>query len=229
MTDTRTDTPAEDAPPGRADQARAALLEPALQDAAFDGWTSRTLSRAAHAAGMSEGEAELYYPGGVLDLIEFWSARADAAAETKIRENGANRIRDRIANAVMIRLEEYAGHEEAAARARARLLLPDAADRSAGLVWNTVDMIWRAIGDTSTDGNFYSKRAVLSAVYLSTLTIWMGENDPAKPRTRAFLDRRIENVMQFEKTKAQARKAAKNLPDLVGLAARLRHGPGRRA
>lgn len=223
---TETSSPA----PSRADAARQALLAAALPDAAFDGWNAATLARAARAAGLSEGEVELYCPGGVVELIAFWSAQADEAAKADIlAAPPANRIRDRIARAVMIRLEHMAGEEEAATRARARLLLPDAADRAASMGWATADMIWRAIGDTSTDGNFYSKRAILSGVYLSTLAIWLDEADPDKPRTRAFLDRRIENVMTFEKTKARALKTVAGLPDLVGLAAKLRHGPGRRA
>jgi ubiquinone biosynthesis protein COQ9 len=220
MTETRTP---------RAEAARAALLDAVLPEAAFEGWNAKALKAAADAVGLSEGEVELYCPGGVLDLIEAWSRACDAEAETAIKAAPANRIRDRIAQAVMIRLATMDGHEEAAERARARLLLPDAADRSPGMVWATADMIWRAIGDTSTDGNFYSKRMILSGVYLSTLTVWLNESDPEKPKTRAFLDRRIENVMAFEKAKGQWRKVQSGLPDLVGMAAKLRHGPGRRA
>lgn len=224
---TQTQDHSRDYPRARA--AREALLKAALPEAAFEGWSEATLQRAAGIAGISEGEVELYCPGGVLDILETWSREADAAARTLIEaEPRPNRIRDKAARAVMIRLDQYQGEEEAAARARARLLLPDALDRGARLLWATSDTIWRAIGDTSTDGNFYSKRAILSGVYASTLAIWLDEADPDKPKTRDFLDRRIENVMQFEKAKAQWRKATENLPSLTGLAARLRYGPGRR-
>ena len=117
---------------------------------------------------------------------------------------------------------------EAAVRARARLLLPDALDRGSRLLWATSDTLWRAIGDTSTDGNFYSKRAILSGVYASTLAMWLNETDPAKPAARAFLDRRIQNVMEFEKTKFKLRKATAGLPDVLGLLGKLRYGPGPR-
>ena len=223
QTDTR-----DDPPPTRADAARAAILAEALPEAAFDGWNQATLKRAADAAGYSEGEVQLYCPGGVLDLIETWSRNADEDARVAIANSGANRIRDKVTQGVLLRLEQYAGEEEAAARARARLLLPDALDRGARLLWSTSDMIWRAIGDTSTDANFYSKRAILSGVYASTLAIWLDDRDPDKADTRAFLDRRIDNVMQFEKVKGQWRKASANLPDLAGLASTLRYGFDRR-
>jgi ubiquinone biosynthesis protein COQ9 len=217
-----------DPPPTRAERARAAMLAEALPEAAFEGWNDATLRRAADAAGYSEGEVQLYCPGGVLDLLETWSRNADEAAREAIAANGANRIRDKVTQAVLIRLEQYAGEEEAAGRARARLLLPDALDRGARLLWSTSDMIWRAIGDRSTDANFYSKRAILSGVYASTLAIWLDERDPDKPKTREFLDRRIDNVMQFEKVKGQWRKASANFPDLAGLASTLRYGFDRR-
>ena len=217
-----------DPPPTRAEAARAAILAEALPEAAFEGWNQATLNRAAEAAGYSEGEVQLYCPGGVLDLIETWSRTADEDARLAIAHSGANRIRDKVAQGVLLRLEQYAGEEEAAARARARLLLPDGLDRGARLLWSTSDMIWRAIGDSSTDANFYSKRAILSGVYASTLAVWLDERDPDKPDTRAFLDRRIDNVMQFEKVKGQWRKATANLPDLAGLASTLRYGFDRR-
>ncbi|KAA5803539.1 COQ9 family protein [Alkalicaulis satelles] len=208
----------------RADAARNALVDAALIHAGFDGWTAATLARAGADAGLSAGEVELYCPGGVLDLIETWFARCDDAAAAAIAADPAGKVRARVTNGVMARLDAMAGHEDAARRARARLLLPDGLDRGARLVWATADMIWRALGDPSTDGNFYSKRAILSGVYASTLAVWLDEDDPAKPRTRAFLDRRIANVMEFEKVKAGWRKAQAGFPDLFALAGRARYG-----
>ena len=138
------------------------------------------------------------------------------------------KIRERVRFGVMARLEALGEHEEAARRARARLLLPDAAVEAPQLLWATADTIWRAIGDTSTDVNFYSKRTILSGVYGSTLATWLGETDAEKPESQAFLDRRIQNVMDFEKTKAQLQKMTADLPDMAGLLGKLRHGPGPR-
>ena len=215
---------AQNTAPSRAQRARDALVDAALPNAAFDGWSETTLTRAAEEAGLSEGEVQLYCPGGMLDVIETWTRRCDAKARAEIEANPANRIRDKVSQAVLIRLAQYEGHEEAAARARARLLLPDGLDRGARLVWATSHMIWSAIGDTSTDANFYSKRAILSGVYASTFAIWLEDDSEDRTKTAEFLDRRIDNVMQFEKVKGQVNKLAKNLPDLPGLMGDLRYG-----
>ncbi len=212
----------------RADAVRRAVLEAALDEAAFEGWNARTLARATAAAGYSEGELELYCPDGVLDLIEWWSVKADEGAREVIQASNANRIRDKVSGAVMARLDQLEGYEDAASRARGRLLLPDGLDRGRKLIWATSDMIWRAIGDTSTDYNFYTKRTILSGVFTSTFMVWVEDTDPDKAKTRAFLDDRIENVMQFEKVKGQATKFAMGLPDITGLASKLRYGFSRR-
>ncbi|MGP1274496.1 MAG: COQ9 family protein [Caulobacterales bacterium] len=209
----------------RADTARARLLEAALPHVPFEGWSDSVLRRAARDAGMSEDEAALYCPEGVLSLIVFWWRELDdQAREAILSAERPAKIRERIRDSVLARLDAAAGQEDAMARARARLLLPDGLATGAELAWNTSDMIWRAIGDTSTDANWYSKRAILTGVWTSTLAIWLSERELEKPQTRAFLDRRIANVMEFEKVKAGVNKQLARLPDFAAMAARLRYG-----
>lgn len=208
-----------------ADTARARLLEAALPHVPFEGWSGSLLRIAARDAGMSDDEVALYCPEGAISLIMFWWREMDERARDAILSGESPaRIRERIRRAVVLRLEAAKGHEDALSRARARLLLPDGIATGAELAWNTSDMIWRAIGDTSTDANWYSKRAILTGVWTSSLAIWLSESDPAKPETLAFLDRRISNVMEFERMKAKVNKQLAGLPDLAGLAAKLRYG-----
>ncbi|GHA92945.1 hypothetical protein GCM10009069_14990 [Algimonas arctica] len=208
------------------DNARHAILDAALNDAAFEGWTDVMLGKAALKAGLPKGASALYFPNGVIEVIQFWSDRMDTSARDKIEALDLKtlKIRERVTESVAIRLSEVGRHEEAARRAQARLTLPDGVGTGAKLTWNAADMIWRAIGDTSTDANFYSKRAVLSAVLASTAPIWLSDALPGKPDARRFLDRRIANVMQFEKLKAQVRKATANAPNPAQILGSLRYG-----
>jgi ubiquinone biosynthesis protein COQ9 len=209
----------------RADTARARLLDAALPHVPFEGWSDSLLRIAARDAGMSDDEVALRCPEGVISLIVFWWREMDERArEAILSGESPAKIRERIRRAVILRLEAANGHEDALSRARARLLLPDGLATGAQLAWNTSDMIWRAIGDTSTDANWYSKRAILTGVWTSTLAIWLSESDPDKPQAHAFLDRRISNVMEFEKVKAKVGKQLANLPDFAAMAARMRYG-----
>lgn len=209
---------------------RAAILARALDHAAFDGWTEAVLVRAAREAGLPEGADALYFPRGPVDAIDFWNLQADRAMAQTLAgmDLSALKVRQRIEEAVMARLAPARPHREAARRAAARLLLPDAAGAGPRILWRAADAMWRAVGDASTDFNFYSKRAILSGVYASVFPVFLDDRDPDFAATRAFLRRRIENVMQFEKAKARVRAAKAKLPDPLALLARLRHGPAHR-
>jgi ubiquinone biosynthesis protein COQ9 len=202
------------------------LLDAALPHAAFDGWSATTFSLAAQDAGLTPDAARLAAPRAELDLIAHWSAQLDSAMLARMADAdlASMKIRQRVTFAVQARLEAIGAHEEAARRARARLMLHDAGMLGAELIWATSDKIWAALNDPSTDFNWYSKRAILSAVYTSSLSAWLNDGEPDKARAKAFLDRRIENVMEFEKAKAQWRKMTAGLPDPADVLARLRYG-----
>jgi ubiquinone biosynthesis protein COQ9 len=204
----------------------ARILEAFPAHAARLGWTEAAFKAAREEVQISEGEAALACPRGALDLFDAFADRADQAMLTALSELDlpAMRIRDRVRAAVQLRLQAQAPYKEAARAMTRALANPLRAPEGARLVWRTADRIWRALGDASTDENFYSKRAILSGVLASTYARWFGDDAPDHAATWAFLDARIENVMQFEKFKARLKPVSEAMQDIVGLAARLRYG-----
>jgi len=201
------------------------ILDAALRIVPFEGWTDRTLTQAVARAGLPDGSAELFFPDGVLGLIRHWNARTVAHLEAEIATRGFDNlgITARIREAVLIALEAIGPNTTAMRRALSRLALPDAVGQGPRQLWALSDAIWAAIGDTSTDFNFYSKRAVLSGVLASTTIAWLEDTDPDKASARAHLDRRLANVMQFEKAKAKIRTVTDRLPNPAELLGRLRY------
>ncbi len=199
--------------------------EAALAHVPFDGWQDRILSAAAGDLGIEEMEAERAFPGGAMELLEFHLADADQRMIRALEGAGlANmRIRERIAFAIRTRLEQNAPHKEAIRRAVAVLSLPQNAPLATRSLYNTCHAIWRAAGDTATDFNFYTKRMILAGVYSSTLLVWLNDESEGHAQSWAFLDRRIENVMQFEKAKGRLRSLAGRLGDFGKLCRRPRH------
>lgn len=183
------------------------LLEAALAHVAFDGWSQATLDAAAADCGMDPLQARALYPRGGLDLALAYHRQGDAAMLTALaaRDLAALRMRDRVALAVRLRLE--AVDREAVRRGVTLLSLPHHAAEGARALWNTADAIWNALGDTAQDGNWYTKRAILSGVYSSTVLYWLGDSSPGHEATWGFLDRRVDDVMRFEKAKADIRKS----------------------
>lgn len=188
------------------DRTKAQVLQAALPHVAFDGWSETTFQAAMADSGVAPALARALYPRGGVDLAVAYHRAGDATmvAALAARDLTAFRFRDRVALAVKLRLE--AADKELVRRGSALFALPQHAVEGAGLIWSTSDAIWTALGHSSRDISWYSKRASLSAVYGTTVLFWLGDQTEADEATWAFLDRRIDNVMQFEKLKAGVQK-----------------------
>ena len=204
-------------PPRDDQQMREAVLAAALPHAAFDGFTDSLLQKAGSEAGVGKADLARLFENGALSLVEFFSTHTDAEMEKRLAgmDLKAMKIRARIATAVKTRLAILKPHKEAARRAAAMLALPMHAALGAKLMYQTVDAMWRATGDTSTDFNFYTKRGILAGVYGSTAVRWFNDTSEDEKATDEFLAARIENVMQFEKFKAKAKEALSNFPSFA--------------
>jgi len=209
------------------EELREPLLEAVLGHVAFDGWTDKALRMAAEELGITPEMAELSFPRGAIEVLEAHLEATDArlAGALEALDLESMKIRDRITVAIKTRLEQNADHKEAVKRGLAILMLPQHMALGSKALWRTADVMWRAAGDTSTDHNWYTKRATLSAVYSAVLIFWLNDDSEDLAETWAFLDRRIENVMSIEKTKFQIRKAVENAPSLSRFLGRLRY-PG---
>ena len=210
-------------------KARADILAAMLPQAAFDGWTQKSLRAAVKNTDLPKGAEELYFPQGPVEVIRFWSEQMNAAVETDLAEldQATMKIRDKVTAGVLSSLYAIGPHDEAARRAIARMSLPDALGQGPKQLWSVADTIWRAIGDTSTDGNYYSKRTILAGVIGSTMTVWLSEDEPQKPKARKFLDDRIANVMSFEKAKWDFKKRTANMPNPAEILGAIRYGAGK--
>ncbi|MFB2530551.1 COQ9 family protein [Paracoccus sp. p4-l81] len=190
------------------DTTRAALLGAALPHVTFDGWGEDTFQAACRDAGIDVTQARIACPRGAADLAAEYHRRGDRALADWLATTDLShlRFRDRVAAAVRHRLEIV--DPEIVRRGAALLSLPHLAPLGLQLVWDTADTIWTGLGDTSRDANWYSKRAILGTVYTATSVFWMGDDSPGKRDSWDFLDRRIDGVMRFEKTKKQIRDSA---------------------
>jgi ubiquinone biosynthesis protein COQ9 len=187
------------------DEMRAALGAVIPAHAVFDGWTDAALANAAQELRLDPAHARLAIPDGAIGMIDAWYASIDArlAADFPPERIAAMKIRERIGALVLARLAIARPHKQAVRSALAILAQPRSMTTAARLGWRAADVMWRIAGDTAADFNHYTKRVTLSAVYGSTLLAWLDDESEGEADTRSFLARRIDNVMQFEKLKAQ--------------------------
>lgn len=187
------------------DELRAALAPLVAANAAFDGWNDKAVAAAAQTFGADADVARLAFAGGAVEMIDAWFAEIDRRMIETVRADAlaAMKIRERITVLVEARLAAVAGEREALRRALAILAMPQNVARATRLGWRTVDLIWRLAGDTATDYNHYTKRAMLGAVYGTTIAVFLDDESGGHVDTRAFLARRIDGIMRFEKLKGR--------------------------
>ena len=183
-----------------------AFLDAALMHVPFDGWSETTLRATAADLDLTQADLRAMFPRGAVDLALAFHKRGDAAmvAAMAAEDLGALRYSERVARAVRLRLEAVED-KEAVRRGAALFSIPLYAADGAQALWGTADAIWTALGDTSQDANWYTKRATLSGVYASTVLYWLGDDSLGHEETWRFLDRRIDGVMRFEKFKSSVR------------------------
>lgn len=207
------------------DEVRAALAPMIARNAGFDGWSDAAVHAAADEAGVDRDVAKLAFKDNAIDMIDAWidSIDMELAHRLPAEKLGAMKIRDRITALLATRLEIMAPDRESLRRAMAIMAMPQNLVRSAKIGWRSADRMWRLAGDTASDFNHYTKRMTLSAVYASTLSVFVNDDSDNFADARAFLDRRIDNVMQFEKVKFQAKQRQEYVPSLSRFIGRLRY------
>lgn len=207
------------------DDMRAMLAADLPHHAAFDGWTPAALELAASTTGIDAAVARLAFPGGAIDMIDAWFAHIDTAmlAQIPAEALATMKVRDRITALVQARLDLVATDIEALRRALAVLALPQNLVRAARLNWRAADEMWNAAGDTATDYNHYTKRAILGGVYAATIMAMLADESEDRAETRAFLSRRIDGIMRFEKAKARFSHSAPDRLSLGRFLGRLRY------
>ena len=198
---------------------REQLLEATLAHVAFDGWSEAALEAGARDLKIDRARARAAFARGPIDLVIEFSAWADRKMETALAERdlGGLKVRERIAAAVRTRLEACADHREAARLALGLLALPIHAPDATRCLYRTVDAMWRAVGDRSTDFNFYTKRALLAGVQLSTTLYGLQDASENAEASWEFLDRRIDNVLKIQTLRGRFERLSARQPSLLRL------------
>ncbi len=204
---------------------RLRLALPVGENAVFDGWTEKAVNSSAAQLGIDPAQARLAFPKDAAGMVDAWIEGVDAAMEAHFTPEvvGAMKIRDRIRSMILFRLETTGDAREAVRSALAILAMPQNLPLAIRTGWRSADLMWRLAGDTATDYNHYTKRLTLSAVYGSTLLAWLDDDSEGWAETSAFLDRRLGDIMRFEKWKAEWSGNAIRRPSLARFLGRLRY------
>lgn len=198
-----------------------ALLLACVAQVPFDGWSQAALNSGAQRYGASGDDLSAAFPRGVKDLVAAFSAWATAGMLAQIGQEklfSKMRTRDKVAFAVHARLELLTPHREAMRQLALWYAMPHHAPEALRNLGKLTDAIWQAAGDTSTDYNFYTKRALLGGVIKATTLYWLQDDSPGQAATWAFLDRRIAEVLRLGQAASKLREAPEHFGKLKSLA-----------
>lgn len=198
---------------------RERLIEAILPEVAFDGWSARSLRRAAQRCGIAAEEAFALFPDGAASLVAAFSLWADRRMEERVRSfsreglSPSRQVRD----AVIKRFEILSPWREASRRAASVLAMPQNAPLALRLLFATADAIWRSAGEGATDFSFYTKRLTLAALYAAAFAYWCEDRSPDFADTKAFLERRFIELGAIGALRQRLGAAAERLPNPLRL------------
>ena len=178
---------------------RKTILNRALIDIENSGFNEKMLLNAAKNCKISEGKLGRLFPEGIFELKQYYFSEIDEQMLQKIKtQNYENiRVRDKIFNGVLIRLKLFKKNKTSIKY----IFVSESSNpiKSLKHLWKTSDLIWKSAGDSSTDYNHYTKRLLLSWVYITTLICWFNDKSRNINDTKLFLNRRIDEVLEFGK------------------------------
>ena len=184
------------------------ILMAMLKHVPFDGWTFKALQRAVGDCGFESKDAYRVFSGDPWEVLDFFMRWMNQQTERWLTDNHYNhiKIKDKIFHAILFRLTVLQHHKEALRTTAWLLARPQYITRGLEYLYQTVDCIWYALGDQSTDFNFYTKRATLAAVYSSTVIKWLNDNSVDNMATRQFLNNRLDNVLLIPQIKSHLKR-----------------------
>lgn len=189
------------------------ILKELLPLVAFDGWTNFAFNQAVKRAKLDAGAAMRAFPKGVDECMDYFFARQDELLAQAFPEGTLKHMRmpERIETLLNWRLEKLLPYREAVRRAVAKRAMPWNAVKATVSLYKSVDLMWRLAGDTSTDFSFYTKRMTLAAIYSSALLYWLSDTSEHYSNTRAFIQRRLNDVASFGKWKKESKASLQKL------------------
>jgi ubiquinone biosynthesis protein COQ9 len=190
-------------------------LDALLPMVAESGWTMVNAKQAARDADITPGEQALAAPNGVTDLIDHFFDRAidQMLATLATRDLTALRTHERVAAGVRAWLDALADHKDAVRKAAGRGLVPWGAGAAAKRVWSIADAVWEAAGDTATDYNRQTKRALLSAVLPPIILYWLEHDDPDD--LDRYIADRLQTAMKLGQTGSKILKPVLDLAEQI--------------
>ncbi len=192
------------------------IVETMLAEVAQRGWSWDGAVEAAQKAGFQDTMCKAVFPEGLNDVVAHFSDIVDRRMIERLKKVSPDslRVRDRVMTAMVNRFEllESMNARRVVKATLSYWALPVRVLQGQRVLWRSADRIWNWAGDTAQDYNKYTKRGLLSSIIMGTTLVWIDDKSEGFEATKAFLERRIENVMEIGKAIGTIRPV---MPDIT--------------
>ena len=176
----------------------------------IDGWSENILEKLVN-KNIDVSELAYFFPNGYKDILKFSLDEINNLLEIKISKTNIINLplNKRIKKILMTRIEILNKDKKFYNKTFNHLLLPQNTKILKKNLYKSVDTMWYLAGDNSTDFNFYTKRLILSGIYVSTLLIFFNKNIEEAENN---IDKSLKRIAKLPKLKERFYFIKENLP-----------------
>ena len=168
-----------------------------IQEVPKFGWSRETLLHCAKKQKLSTPNLALMFPSFEYDVLKHLIAQNNGLVEKNYNSFNNSRLktRDKIKTIMELKFDSNAYLKDALPEMLKFLLRPGNIFMSIKMLHQNSDFIWKLAGDKSNDFNYYSKRGLLSMVYLATLIYWLNDKSNKGIGTKNFISKSVDGIV----------------------------------
>ena len=168
-----------------------------IQEVPKFGWSRETLLHCAKKQKLSTPNLALMFPSFEYDVLKYLIAQNNSLVEKNYNSFNNSRLktRDKIKTIMELKFDSNAYLKDALPEMLKFLLRPGNIFMSIKMLHQNSDFIWKLAGDKSNDFNYYSKRGLLSMVYLATLIYWLKDKSNKGIGTKNFISKSVDGIV----------------------------------
>jgi ubiquinone biosynthesis protein COQ9 len=168
-----------------------------IQEVPKFGWSRETLLHCAKKQKLSTPNLALMFPSFEYDVLKYLIAQNNSLVEKNYNSFNNSRLktRDKIKTIMELKFDSNAYLKDALPEMLKFLLRPGNIFMSIKMLHQNSDFIWKLAGDKSNDFNYYSKRGLLSMVYLATLIYWLNDKSSKGIGTKNFISKSVDGIV----------------------------------
>mgnify|MGYP001464604206 CR=1 FL=1 len=161
------------------------------------GWSRETLLHCAKKQRITTPNLALLFPSFEYDVLKFLIAQNNNIVEKNYNSFNHSRLktRDKIKTILELKFDNNTYLKQALPEMLKFLLRPGNIFMSIKMLHENSDFIWKLAGDKSNDFSYYSKRGLLSMVYLATLIYWLNDKSTKGIGTKNFISKSVDGIV----------------------------------